>query len=446
MKESVSAILIYKDEFFMIKRCENLSAFPGYYSFPGGKIDKADEAESLDVNGYAVQFNMPVGIFNGLVREIYEELGVSLISLIQNKTVQDISLLGEAITPDFNPHRFRNYYYKIFLSSKMPFVLDRGEILTGQWYKCSEAFSLYKSGHMLVVPPMISILEDLAANINSKTSIDPNLKYDGTLEVPMITPVSGLCQYLPLSNTFPPANRTNSFFIGDDYFVLIDPSPKDDAEFLKFKNTLVKNNHRPHLIFLTHHHPDHHQYSVDMAKFFSVPMGMSDDTFARLTKIFGKNYFEGIEIKFFKEGDILTKSNKLDIQILATPGHDEGQLTLLRSDSAWAIVSDLIQTVGTVVVGGEEGDMAKYFSSLERMIKVDPKVVVPSHGIAIGGTHKLSETLKHRREREMQVKELLDKGVKEQDMLALIYPELPERLHKYALATIHAHVRKLMGN
>ena len=52
MKKSrlaVSAIFQYKEKIYYIKRQNHLRSFPGYTSFPGGKIDKEDVPEKLIV-------------------------------------------------------------------------------------------------------------------------------------------------------------------------------------------------------------------------------------------------------------------------------------------------------------------------------------------------------------------------------------------------------------
>lgn len=439
MRESVSGILIFEDEFFIIQRQNYLKAFPGYFSFPGGKVDKEDRDFVLDLKLDGVEDYLLVS----LKRELKEELGVDIEELFKQKVVTNICRLGEAITPDFNPHRFKNHYFKIFLSKKIDIQADSGEAQFSGWIKAEEGFDRYQRGELLVVPPMISIFEDLKKDINSMIEIDPNLKYDGTKEVPLIKPVGGLNQYLPLSNTFPPANRTNCFLIGDEKRVLIDPSPKCLEEYEKLKYSLKEE--KIDLIFLTHHHPDHHQFAPELARELSLPMMMSSDTQGRLLEKCGSDYFSNIDIILAKDGDILTSSQGHEVEILETPGHDEGQLTLVRADRAWAIVSDLIQTVGTVVIGGDEGDMNKYFRSLERVIKLSPRNIFPSHGIGIGGVNKLKFTLKHRLERELQVESLLNKGRDREAMLAEIYPDLPERLHKYALLTIDAHITKIQS-
>ena len=74
-------------------------------------------------------------------------------------------------------------------------------------------------------------------------------------------------------------------------------------------------------------------------------------------------------------------------------------LALMPADRAWCLVGDLIQGVGTVVIHKPEGNMRRYFDSLQRMIDLDPEVIVPSHGLAMGTTFRLRETLRHRRQR-----------------------------------------------
>jgi len=133
----------------------------------------------------------------------------------------------------------------------------------------------------------------------------------------------------------------------------------------------------------------------------------------------------------------------MNVIVIETPGHDEGQLSLLREDRSWMIVSDLIQTVGTEVIGGEEGDMKKYFTSLNRVIDISPEAIFPSHGIGLGGVDKIKSTLKHRLDRELTISKYLAEGIEQSEMLKLIYPQLPERLHKYALATIATHISKI---
>ncbi|MFG1485426.1 MBL fold metallo-hydrolase [Halobacteriovorax sp. RZ-1] len=437
MKQSVSAIFICEDQVLIMKRQNYLRAFPGYSSFPGGKVDEEDVVNGGD--DY---------LLFALKREIQEELHINIDELLKSEHISDVKQYALAVTPDFNPHRFENYYFKVFVKDKkaideIAFHFDEGEIAKATWMNCHEAFTEYKKGHLLVVPPMITILKDLDRDINSVDFLDANLKYDGEKQVPMIEPLFGLRQYMPLSHTFPPANRTNCFVIGDDNGkkIVIDPSPKNEKELDKLIYGLKE--HRLSEIFLTHHHPDHHEFSRELAKKLSLPFSMSKGTYEHLLEDFGQDYFEGHDVKFYKDGDIITTSCGHDVKLVTTGGHAFGQSSLLRADGSWMIVSDLIQTIGTVTISGRGSDMREYFQSLNHVINLNPQVVMPSHGICLGGTNKIKQTLDHRIERENQIRACLEEGKSREEIFQSIYPDLPDRLHKYAYATIDSHLNKL---
>ena len=58
---------------------------------------------------------------------------------------------------------------------------------------------------------------------------------------------------------------------------------------------------------------------------------------------------------------------------------------------------------------------------MQRVIDISPRVIFPSHGIALGGVDKLQVTLDHRKEREQQVLNLFREGKTEEEMLQTIY-------------------------
>lgn len=437
MKESVSAVFVTKNLVYFIKRQNYLSVFPGYYATPGGKVDRTDSTEPLKSSLFPTHISPQ--ILHALIREVKEELDFDIEAEIFNGTVLGIDDIGVAITPEFNPYRFKNYYFKITLKEAIDFKVDHNEVEYGEWNTPEALLKKYEEGHVLAVPPAIVLLRTFKDNLGHNSPINMTLPHDPESEVPMIESLNGVRQFLPLSNTFPPANRTNSFIIGDhgNIKILIDPSPKNEIELEKFLRSVDKIGFDK--IMLTHHHPDHYEFSNVIAKRYQVPMMMSQDTFQRI----GEKYFEGIKIEIIKEGDNVTKSLGRDIFVYEVPGHDEGQLALAPKSMEWFLAGDLIQTIGTVAILAPEGNMKKYFDSLQRVIDLKPKNVIPSHGIIIGGTHKVEETLKHRQMRENQIKELISKNATMDEMIKSIYPDLEERLIKYARKTIEAHLEKI---
>lgn len=414
-----------------------MQVFPGYHATPGGKVDLKDSDEPLEHDIWPSHVRPQ--ILHALIREVKEELNYDLIEAIESGEVLKIEDIGVAITPEFNPYRFKNYYLKITLMIPKEFNLDPAEAEYGEWNTPKNLLDKYRTGRILAVPPAVTLLKTFEKDILHHAPIEMTLPHNPDTEVAMIESVYGVRQFLPLSHTFPPANRTNSFIIGDDNEIkyLIDPSPIDEAELEKFIRSISKIGFDR--IFITHHHPDHYEFSRDIAKRFNVPMEMSQFTYT----IIGAEYFRDIEVTLRKEGDVLTKSLGQNVRVYEVPGHDEGQLALAPDNMSWFLVGDLIQTIGTVVIGGPEGDMQKYFHSLQRVIDLNPLNIIPSHGIIIGGTNKLVETLKHRQEREDQIIELMNMGRNLKEILDVIYVGLKPELLPYALKTIEAHITKI---
>jgi glyoxylase-like metal-dependent hydrolase (beta-lactamase superfamily II)/8-oxo-dGTP pyrophosphatase MutT (NUDIX family) len=435
MKQAVTAVLVFENELFMAQRQNYLRAFPGYSAFPGGKVDHDEIDTPLE---HPSLKNFDSKIIHALKRELEEEIGFDLFKGLESGLVKSFHHIGNAVTPKFNVYRFDTHFFKIVLNERVDFDVNEGEFSSGEWIDADAMLKLYLKAHAMAVPPTVKVIKELAGDIKNIGPFDLSLGIDLEKYVPHIEPIHGVKQFFPLSNTFPPANRTNCFLIGG---YLIDPSPESEMELEKFFNTLKDYDFQS--IFLTHHHPDHHEFSTNIAKARSVPMSMGKKTHQMILDRFGADYFEGIEIKFFKEGDILTQSLGRDIRVFEVPGHDEGQLALAPDSMEWFLVGDLIQTFGTVVIASPEGDMAKYFKTLQRVIDLKPKIIIPSHGIAVGGTFKLEETLKHRKMREVQIIKLLKEGKTPEEMLAIIYEGLDVKLHPYALMTIESHLVKI---
>lgn len=432
--DAVSIVMTCNDEMFAIQRQFFLNAFPGYWAFPGGKVEKDDENFSLE---HEITKKLDPRLFGAAVREGQEELGIDLREEIKAGRVRSVDFLGLAVTPDFNPYRFATYFFKVDFTHKVDFVVDRNEARIAEWMSSAEILKEFNNGQILAVPPVIKVIETLGKNPKTQFIEDINFAYDNTVAVPFIESIKGIKQVMPQSHTLPPATRTNAFVIGD---VLIDPSPRDDAEYVKFKNTLSQFDFKK--ILITHHHPDHYERSNLLARELNLPVLLSKYTFDRIEGK-GPGYFSGVKTQIVKEGDLVTKWLGRDVVVMEIPGHDEGQIALYPSDLSWFIAGDLFQGIGTVVIGGEEGDMKKYFATLERIIKLSPKVVIPSHGIGLGSTFILEKTLEHRKLREEQILTFHNEGLSPEQMLKQIYAEVKKELWPYALMNIHKHLDKL---
>jgi endoribonuclease LACTB2 len=151
IRDAVSIVLECDGEIFYILRQNYLKAFPGYTAFPGGKIDATDPDTPL---GHKLFDIHPHKHMQGMVREVMEELGVNLLDL----KVLDVDYLGLAVTPEFNPHRFATYFYRVKISEKITFSTDENEIAFGSWVRAQELLDKFEQAEMLCVPPVKKII------------------------------------------------------------------------------------------------------------------------------------------------------------------------------------------------------------------------------------------------------------------------------------------------
>ena len=442
--DAVTAILIHQGELYLARRHRKLNAFPGYYAFPGGKVDRTDSGDALPHTVFA---GHEARLMRALSRELEEELGFDLITNAEQ--VEAIQMMGIALTPEAAPVRFNTYFFRVDLRSRPEFTLCEPEIEDGSWASARQWMSLYEQGELLLAPPTKAVLRALEAKPATADAGFRDFNQVGVLHP--VEALHGVRQYFVRSNTLPPATQTNCFLIGDagSRRILVDPSPNSREELERIYAVAIEAGFDE--IFLTHHHPDHRQYADEIARRAGVPLSMSAWTLQHLRSAearysAGPDYGADLEIRTYADGDVVTSWLGQPVRALAVPGHDEGQLALMPDNRAWCIVGDLIQGVGTVVIASPEGDMRKYFASLERVIALAPRVIYPSHGLALGGVHYLEQALQHRRMREEQIRSLFTAGRSMDEMLAEVYQGVDPRLLPLAQINIESHLTKLRAD
>ena len=416
---SVAAVLSCGERILMGKRHFKMKAFPGYLSFPGGKVDRSDE------NHHAA-----------LIRELIEETGIDL-SQHPGAIIEEI---GPAITPPFESIRFETLFYRVIFpdSFAMEFdsiTLDEREFIATYKETPHELLSRYQKGSEIMVPPLQKIL--IGLDQGKKGFPIQFDKKEG--ELYRLAPQAGY-EMIPVpSLTLPPAKFTNAFLIDG---LLVDPAPKDQESYLALVETLKNDTVRA--IFITHHHQDHLMQSHKLAKEWSVPMMMSKETH-HLIQAQNPHFFSMVkEVKIVREGETVGEWLGRPIKVMEVFGHDLGQLALYPECRSWFLVGDLIQGVGTVVIKRPEGDMGEYFKSLEKVIALNPKYILPSHGTILGGVHFLEKALAHRKQRESDISRLLQESKTEEEILDILYSTIPSTLRPYALHNIRSHRHKLI--
>jgi len=425
--DSVAVLLSYQNEILIIQRQNHLHAFPGYWAFPGGKVEAVDFSDGE----FFFKEELSQSVENACFREIKEELGIDF--RLERTMISSLKEVGVALSPAFNPIRFSTHFVHIELNKKPSLQVDEDEIFCAHWRTKEQLLDQYRNGNLLVVPPVLSLIETFGFD-----QMTCSLRLDHESDIPFVESLYKLRQYMPLSNTLPPAERTNCFVI--DEKIVVDPSPKNEQEF---DLLLAQLRHHPlEILFITHQHPDHYERANRIARELKLPVYISLDSYSRICSKF-PDFFADLKIYHPKDGEVIGEWLGKKINVMEVPGHDEGQLALMPETKEWFIAGDLFQGMGSVVIGGEEGNMKKYMLTLEKVININPKVLYPSHGIGLGGVNILKKNLEHRKLREDQVLRLIQMGHQEEEILTHLYSDIPQNLQLYARENIKKHIEKL---
>jgi glyoxylase-like metal-dependent hydrolase (beta-lactamase superfamily II) len=103
----------------------------------------------------------------------------------------------------------------------------------------------------------------------------------------------------------------------------------------------------------------------------------------------------------------------------------------------------------TVVINPPDGDMRAYLASLERLLAEDIAIIAPGHGYLVGAPHKeVRRLIAHRMAREGKVVKHLSslREASVEELLPLVYDDVPPRMHAVAARSLSAHLDKLVAD
>jgi glyoxylase-like metal-dependent hydrolase (beta-lactamase superfamily II)/8-oxo-dGTP pyrophosphatase MutT (NUDIX family) len=224
---------------------------------------------------------------------------------------------------------------------------------------------------------------------------------------------------------------TNTYIVGG---AVIDPGPAIDShieKILQFKN--IK------WILCTHTHLDHSPAAAALKA-------------ATGAQLLGRPAPEGQDATF-KPDFVLENGQRVDLgeislRAIHTPGHASNHLCYLLEQTKMLFTGDHVMQGSTVVINPPDGDMRAYLQSLERLLGEDVAIIAPGHGYLIGAPRKeLRRLIAHRLNRERKVVAALERleHPSVEEMLPLVYDDVPERIHRVAARSLTAHLEKLVA-
>jgi glyoxylase-like metal-dependent hydrolase (beta-lactamase superfamily II) len=230
---------------------------------------------------------------------------------------------------------------------------------------------------------------------------------------------------------------TNSYLVGDDELMLIDPGPELDIH----RDVLLKTvGERLRWILCTHTHRDH----SPLARALKAATG------AQLLG-FGATPDDGRQDESFTpdrtlcDGDVVS-CGAYRLRAVHTPGHASNHLCYLLEDRGLLFTGDHVMQGSTVVISPPDGDMQAYFDSLQRLLTLPITAFAPGHGHVITTPQdEVRRLIAHRLKREEKIfTALAAAGPATLEVLVRsAYDDVPERIHNVAMRSLHAHLLRL---
>ena len=218
---------------------------------------------------------------------------------------------------------------------------------------------------------------------------------------------------------------TNTWIVGDQPALVIDPGPDDPGHLAEVARTAGSVG----AIALTHDHPDHAPGALPLAATTGA-------------QVLAAKPAEGIER--IRDGEQVS-TGSVSLAVVATPGHTPDHVAFFDARTGSLFTGDAVLGRGTSVIDPPEGDLAAYLRSLRRMRELGPRTIYPGHGpVVLRAVAKLDEYLDHRTMREEQILTALgDASRTPEELVTEIYEDYPPELHELAARSVLAHLLKL---
>ena len=484
--KDAAAMILLRDpddpKVFWVKRSLALKFMGGYHAFPGGQRDVAD----AEIPVLHCEDREAAAMRVCAVREIFEETGVLIVRGVEKLSAQKIAAMREEfeagrisfadmltrnslqidaemlieaprwVTPPPAPKRFNTFFFVAWVPECLDGIQETnviaGELESGEWNRPHEALNKWRRGEILVVPPVLVPLLELA---NGVEGFVPRLhkSTQAAHEARMGLDFRYGFKMVPLrSPTIPPATHTNCYLIGGEEFVIIDPGspyPEEQQKLDAILDNLIADGRRIREIIITHLHPDHIGGVMHLAEKYHVPVATHRLTAEAIADTMNVDRLIEDDELIALSGGQRDPDLSWNLRALWSPGHARGHLSFYEERTGSLLTGDCVVGLGTVVIAPPEGNMVAYFASLQRYLAL-PKLTAlfPAHGPVLADARgKIEEYIQHRLEREAKiVAAMADDLLTIPEIVTRVYTDVPKSLHKLAALSVLAHLEKLAAD
>lgn len=236
---------------------------------------------------------------------------------------------------------------------------------------------------------------------------------------------------------------TNTYLVGEGgAWTVIDPGPESEPHLQALLAAAGEAGGRIERILVTHTHRDHSPGAAALAAATGAPVW---GRIAAHPQWQDAGFAPDVEPS---HGDRLPLGPGSTLRVIHTPGHASNHLCYLLEEERTLFTGDHVMQGSTVVINPPDGDMAAYLQALHALLREDLHWLAPGHGFLVAEPHAaLRALIAHRLRREAKVTAALRRAGPAglDDLLRLVYDDVPAALHVLARRSLLAHLLKLRG-
>jgi glyoxylase-like metal-dependent hydrolase (beta-lactamase superfamily II) len=236
---------------------------------------------------------------------------------------------------------------------------------------------------------------------------------------------------------------TNTYLVGGgarNEWAAIDPGPHDASHV---QAVLAAAPGPIRWIFATHTHMDHSPAAALLkAQTGAVVHGRLPAHRERQDHSFAPD-------RTLQGGERIALTENTTLRVIHTPGHASNHLCYLLEEEKTLFTGDHVMQSSTVVINPPDGDMAAYIASLRALSQELGDALdwlAPGHGFLMEDPKRAFERIvQHRLKREAKVVSALRAlgPATLEALLAMVYDDVPARMHPVAMRSLLAHLVKL---
>jgi glyoxylase-like metal-dependent hydrolase (beta-lactamase superfamily II) len=211
---------------------------------------------------------------------------------------------------------------------------------------------------------------------------------------------------------------------GSDEVVIVDPGPDDDEHI-----AAVAGVDRIALVLISHRHGDHTDAIDKLVDLTGAPVRSA-----------GSGFLRGLSGELI-DGEVIDAAG-VRITVWATPGHTADSLSFVLDDAV--LTADTVLGRGTTVIDTEDGSLADYLDSLQRLRGLGGRTVLPGHGPELDNIEEVAQGyLAHREQRLDQVRvalQTLGDDATTRQVVEHVYVDVDEELWDVAEWSVQAQL------